>query len=414
MIHVCFGLYDKTGRYSKLTGTAMLSLFENIFTPPQLPSVTVHILHDNTLTQDNRDKFIYLAGQYGQLVKFYNVEELCAEKIQEFINLIPVIRTSRLSIAAMYRLLIPQLLSPEIDKVIYLDSDIIVNLDITELWQIEVGDKILGAITHRSIGMIDAIKKRPICVDGFVNPENSFNSGVLLINLKLSRDKEKILHEGIEFIGKNPNNKFLDQDILNYCFSTETLQLPLKFNQFVREARINKELPTKKIYHYIVDTLGLNMNDPFNRLWMTYFIKTPWFEENVFGRLFESFQQIYTNLNVNNLYNLIRFSATMSGKTRAFFMNSENVEQFRELFSIRADEDIIIADNPKSLQNLATAMRVFQYKKFFFIIVPNFRAVSKVLSELGFVQNKDFINGLEFLPVENSSKLDSHLLIKTI
>ena len=72
MIHVCFGLYDKTGRYSKFTGTAMLSLFENTSA-----DVTVHILHDDTLTQDNREKFIYLAGRYNQAVKFYNVEELC-------------------------------------------------------------------------------------------------------------------------------------------------------------------------------------------------------------------------------------------------------------------------------------------------------------------------------------------------
>ena len=35
MIHICFGLYDKTGRYSKFTGTTMLSLFENTITPPQ-------------------------------------------------------------------------------------------------------------------------------------------------------------------------------------------------------------------------------------------------------------------------------------------------------------------------------------------------------------------------------------------
>ena len=34
MIHVCFALHDATGRYSKFTGTAMLSLFENYFTPP--------------------------------------------------------------------------------------------------------------------------------------------------------------------------------------------------------------------------------------------------------------------------------------------------------------------------------------------------------------------------------------------
>ena len=34
MIHVCFALYDKTGTYSRFTGTAMLSLFENSSTPP--------------------------------------------------------------------------------------------------------------------------------------------------------------------------------------------------------------------------------------------------------------------------------------------------------------------------------------------------------------------------------------------
>ena len=34
MIHVCFGLHDATGRYSKFMGTSMLSFFENCNTPP--------------------------------------------------------------------------------------------------------------------------------------------------------------------------------------------------------------------------------------------------------------------------------------------------------------------------------------------------------------------------------------------
>lgn len=29
MIHVCYCLHDKDGRYSKFTGTSMLSMFEN-------------------------------------------------------------------------------------------------------------------------------------------------------------------------------------------------------------------------------------------------------------------------------------------------------------------------------------------------------------------------------------------------
>lgn len=84
MIHVCFGLHDETERYSKFTGTAMLSIFENTNS-----KITVHILHDNTLTQDNHDKFIYLAGQYGQLVKFYNVNELCADRIETIYKFFP-------------------------------------------------------------------------------------------------------------------------------------------------------------------------------------------------------------------------------------------------------------------------------------------------------------------------------------
>lgn len=142
MIHVCFGLHDKTGRYSKFTGTAVLSMFENHNTlTRRLPSITVHILHDNTLSTDNRDKFSYVAGQYGQLVKFYNVEELCAEKIEQ-LRESPMKRSmARYSVGAIFRFLIPHVFSTEIKKVIYLDSDIIVNLNINELWQIELDKK---------------------------------------------------------------------------------------------------------------------------------------------------------------------------------------------------------------------------------------------------------------------------------
>ncbi|MBR6887897.1 MAG: hypothetical protein IKN16_05570 [Selenomonadaceae bacterium] len=139
MIHVCFSLYDKTGRYSKFTGTTVCSIFENTTS-----DVTVHILHDNTLTDDNRDKFIYLAGRYGQAVKFYDVEKLCADKIREMIALSS--ENSRFTVGALYRLFVPQVLPNTVNKIIYLDSDLIVNLDIKELWQIELDDKILAAV----------------------------------------------------------------------------------------------------------------------------------------------------------------------------------------------------------------------------------------------------------------------------
>ena len=89
MIHVCFCMNDRTGHYSKFVGTAMLSIFENSNAPSFPPSITIHLLHDNTLTTDNRNKFSYIAERYGQIVKFYNMEELCAHKIKEIADILP-------------------------------------------------------------------------------------------------------------------------------------------------------------------------------------------------------------------------------------------------------------------------------------------------------------------------------------
>ena len=77
MIHVCYGLYDKKGTYSKYTGVSMLSMFENT-----KEKITVHIFHDNTLTPENKNYFIQVAETYNQTVKFYNFDKICPEKIQ--------------------------------------------------------------------------------------------------------------------------------------------------------------------------------------------------------------------------------------------------------------------------------------------------------------------------------------------
>ena len=53
MIHICYAIYDKTGGFSKFAGTSICSLFENTKS-----WVTVHLLHDNTLTMENKARFI--------------------------------------------------------------------------------------------------------------------------------------------------------------------------------------------------------------------------------------------------------------------------------------------------------------------------------------------------------------------
>ncbi|MBR4152465.1 MAG: glycosyltransferase family 8 protein [Selenomonadaceae bacterium] len=406
MIHVCFGLYDKTGRYAKFTGTAMLSLFENTNALPQ--SITVHILHDNTLTPDNRDKFIYLAGQYNQLVKFYNVEKLCTEKIQDFLKKIPAIKDSNFSIGTMYRLLIPYVLPTDIEKIIYLDSDIVVNTNIKQLWQIELGDKILAAVSEQVCGT--KIEILFLCTSGLIKSEDYFNAGVMMINLKSFREYEKNIEEGIAFYSKHPQCFCLDQDILNYCFHKKWLKLPPDFNVFVIHARKRKEAFGKKIYHYAgtSNTFTLGIRDDFYRLWMNSFMRTPFFDEETIGNLYDSFEQIYFSLKKS----MINLSLIMSNKTRVFFTAPQNVEEIKKIFLIQDDEEIIIAENNEALQKLIDAMKKARGKKIFFILFPKFPF--KVLIQEGFSFGKDFLNGFEFLSKAQGVTLNSYSLVQAM
>ena len=70
MVHVSYAMTDKNGTYSKYIGTSMCSLFERTNS-----WVTIHILHDDTLTEKNRDYFMELTRNYGQQIFFYNVVE---------------------------------------------------------------------------------------------------------------------------------------------------------------------------------------------------------------------------------------------------------------------------------------------------------------------------------------------------
>ncbi len=408
MIHVCFGLYDKTGRYSKFTGTTMLSIFEHTNS-----EVTVHILHDNTLSNENRDKFIYIAGRYGQHVKFYNVEQLCAEKIAElrttFLGLIEI----RYSIAMFYRFFIPQLFPADVEKVIYLDSDIIVNLDIKELWQIELGDKPLAAANETAVDPVRlkfSLQIKYLIVQKLVAYDDYFNSGVLLMNLNVMRHEEENIRRGLKFLSEHPQMAWPDQDVLNYLYAGNYVKLSEKFDVFVdvERTRAKDVKPRKAIYHYAVEALTLDMNDDLNRLWMAHFMKTPWFDEYLLGRLYAGFRQVHVGLK-NSLINL---SAAMVGKRREFFAAPKDVDAFKKIFSIRNDEKIITADNNDSLNKLLDAMKRARGKKLFFIMLPRFPF--KALTDAGFAPGKDFVNGMEFLSEVQGVPLDSHALIKAM
>ena len=158
----------------------MLSMFENT-----REKITVHLIHDSTLNHENRKKLVQIVYKYDQEIEFYNVDELVPNKLKEIENALPAARNYYGTIATMYRLFVPEFVSPDIKKMIYFDGDTIINLDINELWQIDLENFPIAAANEfptysTQEAMNDMI---PLCANGRIDFKKYFNSGVLILNL---------------------------------------------------------------------------------------------------------------------------------------------------------------------------------------------------------------------------------------
>lgn len=120
-----------------------------------------------------------------------------------------------------YRLLAFEILPPEIGKVLYLDPDILAINPIAALYDTDISHCLFGACAHNS-PIVDGINKVRLQTTG---SERYFNSGVLLMNLKLQR-KEIRPDEIFAYIKKNENILILpDQDVLNGLYGHRTALL---------------------------------------------------------------------------------------------------------------------------------------------------------------------------------------------
>ena len=109
---------------------------------------------------------------------------------------------------------------------------------------------------------------------------------------------------------------------------------------------------------------------------------------------------------------IVQISAIMANKGRAFFVAPNNVDFVKKVFSVRADEQIIRAEDNDALNKLLTAMKNFRGQKVFFIMIPNFPF--QVLIKAGFEPGKDFVSGIEFLSEAHGVPLNSYPLIKAM
>ena len=133
------------------------------------------------------------------------------------------------SVVTYYRLFIASLF-PQYDKVVYLDCDLVVLGDISELYEIELGENILGAGPEQFVQNTDEFRlyaRRALGVD----PDKYVNAGVLLMNLKAFR-RSRIEEKFIRLITEHDFDLLdPDQAYLNYLCEGRIHILPSGWNK---------------------------------------------------------------------------------------------------------------------------------------------------------------------------------------
>ncbi len=386
MIHVCYAVSDRKGTYTKFVGASLCSLFEHT-----REWVTVHFLHDHTLSTDNRRYLMQMVRSYGQQLLFYDVEKLYRSRWLTFAEKTKWMKEKTktdLTQASWYRLLLGEVL-PDLERCIYLDADTIVNLDIAELWAEEGGENGLSAVRdlfsqegHYSafVGM------------GLGPEERYFNSGVLLLDLKKFQKEENLLERGADFLKEHELVDFPDQDILNRFFGKECCLLSEKYNTLVaREKKLGHDQIEACIYHYAGQKYTIEAENNFSRLFLEYLVKTPWCNADFIGNLARNISQSARSF-------MMGYANYVAGRNRIIVGMDESKEKIKNMLMLKEEEEYYTLKefNKRGLRLEPNEILIF------FLKPEEFSNAKKHLESCGCKEGIHFINGNIFLYRDDS------------
>lgn len=150
------------------------------------------------------------------------------------------------SLTTYYRVFIPDLYK-QYDKVLYLDSDIIVNQDVANLYKYNLGSNYVGAIQDYAVTSTEVLGEYVEQVLG-ISKSAYFNAGILLINSKAFR-AHNIKHKFLDLLDTYSFVVAQDQDYLNILCQNKVLWIDSKWNVQMSEEK-ERDLSKVGIIHY--------------------------------------------------------------------------------------------------------------------------------------------------------------------
>lgn len=279
--HVVYASDDK---FAEILGVSLVSLYEN---SKDMDEIVVYVL-DSGITDENKQKLVFVCRFYGRSDIVFIPGKNISEKLSMDVTV------DRGSLSQYARLFVSSDLPQELDRVLYLDCDIVVKESIRELWNLDLQGKTVGAL-------MDAFSKHYRKNIDLEPDDIMFNSGVMLIDLEKWRQDE-IEEKLLKFIkAKNGRIQQGDQGALNavlshdtYCFEPRMNAVTIYFDfiygelltyrkppEFYSEEQIREAVMEPHIIHFTTSFASrrpwvVGCKHRYVGEWLKYKKMSPW------------------------------------------------------------------------------------------------------------------------------------------
>nr|WP_255558277.1 glycosyltransferase family 8 protein [Zhongshania aquimaris] len=178
-------------------------------------NISIHFLHDDSVNSLDLEKLSVIASRSKANFYSYNIDSHNYYQFPEI---------GRFGKLAWYRLFLAEIL-PSIQRVLYLDVDIIIRGSISDMWGMDLEGMPIAAVHNPIYPYMNRHFLRSICVE----ESEYFNSGVILMDLHHWREGN-YGQRLIDCVRNSTELHLPDQNILNIVFKGLWKPLEPKWN----------------------------------------------------------------------------------------------------------------------------------------------------------------------------------------
>lgn len=219
-------IYSSDDNYARHLGASVYSLLEN---NGSFEKTEVYVI-ENNISAENKQKLEAIVGGFENAgIRFISFEK--------WRNSLKLDMTWNISVSSYARLFVADMLDEDIERILYLDCDMIIASSLKELWKTDLSGLVAGVVQ-------DAVPDSVKTAVGLSAEDKYFNAGMLLIDLEKWRS-ENIQEKITAFLDEKKGRVVHhDQGVLNGVLKGRVKFVPLRYNLMT--------------IHYILDRKHIN------------------------------------------------------------------------------------------------------------------------------------------------------------